>query len=246
MIIAEPIKQTGYIRARDYRLMRSGDANSCVLKSRPPVDERNQEIYKATHGVRIHVNPTSKVDLEQLKALYFKLHGEPYTYGRMGLYDIVSSIIGEHNIYCVFGTDDRYSISLSESPYANNSWDCIVYTKDSFDLVPLTKGEEQKILNIETAKTKAKFNNLVAKDIILQALNENQFGIYVVDDRYLNFKAVKGWNKLVKEAIEYYLNNAILKDTGCKIKTPKVKSNHKYCYYDYLCDLGEVDVELKE
>ena len=60
------------------------------------------------------------------------------------------------------------------------------------------------------------------------------------------FHNKKAFNALVKDALEYYLNNIVLKELGCKITVPKQKSTHGYSYDDVLCYIGDIELETGE
>ena len=117
-----------------------------------------------------------------------------------------------------------------------------VYYADEFKPIPLTKLQQKKLDDIEDLRARAKVNSLFAKDILITELNKCGYDIEAYDNRYLIYNKVKGYNKLMKDALEYYLNNTIFKDVGCKVTLPKVKSTHKYGYNDVLCDLGNIEI----
>lgn len=246
MIIVEPITKTAYLTEFMYKCLQNHDYVDQALKNKPKLSGTEQR-YVAKHGVRICFDLSDETNLDQLTKLYTKLFGKKPTGTYLTAWEVICSCIGEKNKYCVCHTDDAVHVNIKET--SDSHWkdyfECVVYTKDSFELVAETKGEIAKKKEIERKKNKAIFNYMVAKDVLLTALNNYDYNISIASNRYLYYGKVKGYNKLIKDALEYYLNNKVLKGTGCKINVSKVSNQHKYGYYDSLCDLGEAELKLK-
>ena len=201
--------------------------------------------YFATEGTHIEIDIHDQNELNTLKQIY-KNYYHKTPKGYISAAEIVEAVLGKSAVYFCLYMDNAHSINLDD---ASDNWyqyfDIDVYPKEAFSEVPLTKGEQEKLKVKESLDRKASFHALVAKDVLVTTLNEHEYQVSVSNNRYLYFTKVKGWNKLIKEALEYYLNNEVLKDTGCKITIPKVRNQHKYNYNDYLCDLGEIELDLK-
>lgn len=132
------------------------------------------------------------------------------------------------------------------SPRGDWKGDFYLYKLDDLKVLELTKKEKEWMEENSKKETRAKFNGMVAKDVIVDQMNkkEHDYTIIVEGNRYLKCNKIRGWNKLLKDSIEYYLNNVVLKDVGCKIKVPKQTSAHKFTIKDTICDLGEAKLEF--
>lgn len=247
MIRCEPVKQDAYLRQWAYdSLTRHGitpGVDDVLSHNKPTFDITSPKTYKATEGIRIYIDLKDKQNIKDLIALYEKFYGKKPGYLHPEM--IINSVIGDADRYLYFKDDDACSFNPKDLNHWDTEFTCTVYTLDKFEELPLTKREQEKLAEAEKAKTKASFHAMVAKDIMVTELNKLGYDIVVYDNRYLNYGKVKGWNKLVKDAFEYYINNVVLKDVGCKINLPKVKNQHKYNFDDFLCDLGYVELDLK-
>ena len=85
---------------------------------------------------------------------------------------------------------------------------------------------------------------LVVKDNLLKVLNDKGYDCICYDGEMstIEYRSKKGYNALVKDALEYYLNNIVLKELGCKLAIPKVKANHAYGQGDPLCYIGDIKI----
>ena len=128
--------------------------------------------------------------------------------------------------------------------YRNSEATLIVFCVDDFVKLEQTKKEKEIIKNIENRKASQKLNNLVIKDNLLKILNDKGYDCtcYTGEMSTIEYNSKKGFNALVKDAIEYYLNDIVLKELGCKITVPKQKSNHEYGHNDPLCYIGDIQI----
>lgn len=126
----------------------------------------------------------------------------------------------------------------------DNKGSIIVFNIDDFVKLEPTKKEKEILKEVNNRKATQKLNMLVVKDNLLKALNDKGYDCicYDVEMPTIEYKSKKGYNALVKDAIEYYLNNIVLKELGCKITLPKVKSNHAYGQGDSLCYIGDIQI----
>ena len=129
--------------------------------------------------------------------------------------------------------------------YRHDETTLTVFCADDFVQLPKTKKELEIEKAIENRKAMQKLNNLVIKDNLLKALNDKGYECTCYEGNGMNtvrYDSKKAFNALVKDAIEYYLNDIVLKELGCKITVPKQKSNHCYGYGDILCFLGDIQI----
>lgn len=109
--------------------------------------------------------------------------------------------------------------------------------------LPISKKEEEQIKVIKEKEARCKMNAATISNTLLNILNENGYDVGNTDNKGVYYKSVKGYNKLMKDALEYYLNDKIFKDMNIKITTPKVNDKHKYGYNDNLFHFGDVEIK---
>lgn len=119
------------------------------------------------------------------------------------------------------------------------------YVVDYNDLkpLPLTKQEQEKMKIIKEKESRRKMNVAIIATTMIDILNNNGYDVGNTRDSGVYYKSIKGYNKLVKDALEYYLNDKIFKDMNVEITTPKVKNQHKYGYGDNLFNFGDVIIK---
>lgn len=145
-----------------------------------------------------------------------------------------------------FLTVRGFLVKGDEGLTRDNKGSIIVFNIDDFVKLEPTKKEKEIKANVENRKASQKLNLLVVKDNLLKILNDKGYDCtcYTGEMSTIEYKSKKGYNALVKDAIEYYLNDIVLKELGCKITVPKVKANHEYGQGDPLCYIG--DIQLTE
>ena len=128
----------------------------------------------------------------------------------------------------------------------------IVFAYSDFVKLEPTKKEKAIIDKLEMRKKMQNLNGMVVADNIIKVLKDNNYEIDLEKPNQWRehaaffFHDKKAFNALVKDALEYYLNNIVLKDLGCKITVPKQKSTHGYKYDDVLCYIGDIELETGE
>ena len=128
----------------------------------------------------------------------------------------------------------------------------IVFAYSDFVKLEPTKKEKAIIDNLEMRKKMQNLNGMVVADNIIKVLKDNNYEIDLEKPNQWRehaaffFHNKKAFNALVKDALEYYLNNIVLKELGCKITVPKQKSTHGYSYDDVLCYIGDIELETGE
>lgn len=122
-----------------------------------------------------------------------------------------------------------------------------VYKIEDKEELPFTPKEKEYLQVLERRSRMTTLNTMAAKDVILKCLNDNGYEVeFFPTEGYFGYTKSKGWNKLVKDALEYYINNAVLKGMNCKIEVPKVPNQHKYNFTDKLAYIGDVVIEANE
>lgn len=128
----------------------------------------------------------------------------------------------------------------------------IVFAYSDFVKLEPTKKEKAIIDNLEMRKKMQNLNGMVVADNIVKVLKDNNYEVELHKSNQWRehdaffFHDKKAFNALVKDALEYYLNNIVLKELGCKITVPKQKSTHGYSYDDVLCYIGDIELETGE
>ena len=140
-----------------------------------------------------------------------------------------------------------YDYSTGKYTWEKDSYSFYVYDMSDKEELPPTPKELEALDALDKRKKMTSLNRLVMKDSILDRLNEKGYEIYFDDgSNIFGYGKIKGWNALVKDALEYYLNNEVLKPINCKITIPKSKSQHHYGYYDILTHIGDIEMVFKK
>lgn len=204
-------------------------------------------VWKATKAYEITVGPD---DMEEL-CKYYQFYS--LSTRRFIEHCKKTGILPDNKRYYVRNSDwsggfvrkDLGFISFEgESPRYRPEAKLIVFSIDDFVKCKPTKKELQIIERVNDRKAAQKLNALVVKDNLLKILNDKGYECMYYDGEMsiIQYKSKKGFNALVKDAIEYYLNDIVLKELGCKITVPKQKSNHTYCPNDPLCYMGDIKI----
>lgn len=119
------------------------------------------------------------------------------------------------------------------------------YVVDYNDLkpLPLTKQEQEKLKVIKEKEARRKLNAATIATTMIDILNNSGYDVGNTRDSGVYYKSIKGYNKLMKDALEYYLNDKIFKGMNVEITTPKVKNQHKYGYNDNLFNFSDVIIK---
>lgn len=112
--------------------------------------------------------------------------------------------------------------------------------------------EEQKRLEAkQLSQRKVNLNSLVVKDNLLAAFKKAGFELdtYDAGKTYRikpqdDYAPATSYNEFIETAIEFYINEGIAKDLGCKIHIAKVsrKNGHREPYDDII-DMEQIDIE---
>lgn len=110
-------------------------------------------------------------------------------------------------------------------------------------LCPKTKKEERLIKELNERLNNQKLVNAFIKDNLLLLLKEKGYEAYVLERAEHELRFTRpGYNGLVCDAVEYYLNNKILPELGVEVKVtrPARKKSHCVNDNDHLIHLGNV------
>ena len=249
----------GFVSKQTYDVILRGTTRPYfyINKSRP-YDEKG--VMKSVKPLEITLDMTdAKAILKMHKAKNPTSKDEAY-WKDVFQYLIDNNILDKKMTYGVFQSEidggriiipKGYVIDhFSSSGYAPE-YKFLVFPIDTFVEINKTKKELASIQRKEERNQTEKLNALVIKDNLLDILNKNGYTVVLSkswkdDGAYITFDHRKGFNKLCKEAIEYYLNNIVLKELGCEIEVPKVATNHRFGPDDVLCYLGDVKLNLEQ
>jgi len=240
------IKMTGFIDSRDYAV--SNEGIFTYKKSRPTDIEG---VYKATEAYQVHLDKADIKTLFNAKSNrnYENINGceIPEYYSKLGLLPkerlYISNDIWVYN----FLTKDGFKHFTKSGDLARTQeYDLIVFTHSDFVKLQPTKKEQEIINKLANRNKMQNLNRMVVADNIIKTLQDNNYDVrlYKSNREYdaFFFQNKKSFNALVKDALEYYLNNIVLKELGCKITVPKQKSTHGYKYDDVLCYVGDIEM----
>lgn len=226
---------------------------NAITTTKPKIDSLELGVYRRVVDKAIHI-VISKADCDTMLDNYKKVYKKAFRPRKLSAitYDEVVNMVFGANVCKDYGICDWRAKDVLEldGTLTTGIWhaDFIIFKMSDFHEVEYTEAENKWLAANSIKETKAKFNKLVLGDILVNELNkkENDYTISIHENRYLYCDRPRGWNKLIKDAVEYYLNNIVLKDTGCKIFMPKHPSTHKHCFKDPICDLGEVVAEFEQ
>lgn len=123
--------------------------------------------------------------------------------------------------------------------------DCVIslWFKEDAVLCPKTKKEEQLIKALNERLSNQKLVNTFVKDNLLLLLKEKGYEPYISLRAEHELKFTRpGYNDLVCDAIEYYMNTKILPELGVEVKIsrPARKKSHCVNDNDSLIHLGNI------
>ena len=254
----QEVAAKGFISKQTYDVILRGTTRPYfyINKSRP-YDEK---------GVMKSVKPFEiTLDMADAKEI-LKLHSSKSSTGRneaywkdVFQYLIDNNVLDKNMTYGVFQSEVDGGHIITPSGYVVDTYSrtytpeykFLVFPIDTFVEINKTKKELASIQRKEERNRIEKLNALIIKDNLLNILNDNGYTVVLSKDwkdssAYISFEHRKGFNKLCKDAIEYYLNNIVLKELGCEIEIPKVATNHRFGPDDVLCYLGDVKLNLEQ
>lgn len=235
------------IKAQAYcdHFERASDNIYAVKKNRP-FDIHG--VYKATEAYEVELTLDDVIDNDKF-----------YIRKYLTTTDVVEFLIEKGVLpftkYGIMGEDRHWDYVndtgfLPKTPphIRTNSTKLIVFNIDEFERCKPTKKEQETILCVENRKKMQNLNNLVVTENIAKILKDKKYDIRVINGNDASYDAFhfdnkRAFNVLVKDALEYYLNNIVLKDLGCTITVPKQKSSHCYGHNDVLCYIGDIKLD---
>lgn len=172
----------------------------------------------------------------------------------------LAGVKNKHNYGYLNLQNDQMVCKLNEKGFYPKGYDAAGNYKqlaDSFTFyfykiedkeeLPFTPKEKEYLQVLERRSRMTTLNTMAAKDVILKCLNDKGYEIeFYPTEGYFGYTKPKGWNKLIKDALEYYINNEVLKGMNCKMEVPKVPNQHKYNFSDKLAYIGDVVIESNE
>ena len=228
-----------YCKAYSYRIE--------LVKNKPPLTSITGKRYYTDDVIEITLEEKDKKDI-------IAKMSKPSGYG-ISLHDVVKALYGPKAEDDYAYVDCDWSIVWEPGNkgfgYTRYSRGSKVHTPtftfylaklSTLKEVPLTKREEEKKKIFAEREARRRMNAVTIKDTMTQILNENEYDLYGTDHG-ISFRGIKGYNKLMKDALEYYLNNKIFKDMNIEISVPKVKNQHKYGFNDALLHFEDVIVK---
>lgn len=226
---------------------------SSISTKKPAIDSESLGKDRLVINKAIHIK-IEKTDKNTIINTYHKLYKKRIVIhakalNMLPISNAIDCIFNKKNAHleygmCGFRIKDCYCLDLDSDQWEA---DFIIFKLSDFHELEYTNKEKEWLNQNKTKETKAKFNYLMISDAILSELNkkENDYTFYLSENRYIKCQRPRGWNKLIKDSIEYYMNNVVLKDKGYKVNLPKMNSTHKFCFKDPIFDLGEVKLDLE-
>ena len=209
-MIIEYVNTPAYMNwfAYDYIKDKASDQYNpdVALTAKPKFNIAEPINYVANEG--IHITIDLKQDAKEIREIYKEYYKKRCPEHISG-YEVLEILLKDKlPAKFVFFAQDNWPKSLLidvKHPSSSNIYkqmEVTVYDFNSFTPLPLTKGQQKKVQEAETAKNKAVFHAMVAKDIMVAELNKLGYDIGVYNNRYLEFTQIKGYNKLLRDALE--------------------------------------------
>ena len=225
--------------------------NFIVHKECIPLDVNNLELgrFISTKGYLITLTEKDKQTIVNKNSMY--LTGEAGIYN---IYDVLRAIfdakaISELGFFkgeriTVFDKNKEGFYPAEHGLINTPEYNLVVFKKEDFKEVKLTK-EEKEILEQHDKKTvDVKFKKLVAKDLILELLKKYQID-YINNGDYFTFSNIKSYNQLMYDALNHYINEELLKETGIKMNIGKAQpDNSIFSANSILCRTEDLDLNL--
>lgn len=193
------------------------------------------------HGVyAINKKLMAKFDISKLKQLRATIK----TIGQ--LLRLIETDCGKKIVgYKIINLTDEDARYLQYHDITILTADCVIslwFNEDAV-LCPKTKKEEQLIKALNERLSNQKLVNAFVKDNLLLLLKEKGYEPYISQRAEHELKFTRpGYNDLVCDAIEYYLNTKILPELGveAKVTRPARKKSHCINDNDCLIHLGNI------
>lgn len=235
--LAKEIKKNIFLHASDTNTTYHPNIITAGIKTRPTDEEGIYKINKMYQMRMGDIKPLLLEWLKQSKADRIISKNLPDALGindRMVFFrmdDTVDYIIYNNNFDKGWG--DNW-----EDKNDDNYIEFALFS----EMKEIEKNAKEKAILEERALTqrKIKFNSLVIKDNLLAAFKKagyplasnNSGTLFSIDQKYNystgTYENGQAYNKFIEAAIDYYVNNVIAKDLGCKIHIP-MPSAKKRC-----------------
>lgn len=138
----------------------------------------------------------------------------------------------------------------------DNGWlnddEYLVFTVfGDMELVKKSAEEQRRIEAQQLSQRKVNLNSLVVKDNLLNAFKKAGFELATYDAGKTfrikpqdDYAPATSYNEFIEAAIDFYINNSIAKDLGCKIHICKVsrRNGHREPWDDII-DMENIDIE---
>lgn len=237
------IKATGFCDHIDHAVTTEG---VFIVKKHRPTDIKG--VYKATEAFQL------ELDAKDIPGLITNKHGE---LGCSTVWDVVDYYKAKgllpnerllvHNDNYTWDFVNRNGFNPNKPPYIRKDTVTLtVFAISDFVKLKPTPKEKAILDKLDNRSKMQSLNTMVFKDNLLKVLKDNNYEVSLrnatKEHSAIYFNNKKSFNALTKDAIEYYLNNIVLKDLGCKITVPKQNTTHCYKYDDPLCYIGDVEM----
>lgn len=254
--LTKEIRKNIFLHASDTKIIYHPNIIAAGVKTRPTDEEG---VYKTNKMYQMRIGDIKPLLLEWLK--------------QSKTNRIVSTnlpdALGINDRMVFFGTDNitNYIIYNNGYYYSDKGWGSKWEDKNDDDYIEFALFSEMKEVE-KNAKEKArieakqlsqrkiKFNTLMFKDNIIAAFKKEGFNLisydagkrFKINSEYNTatgyHEDLGAYNRFIEKAIDYYINNAIVNELGCKIHVPKPdnKKGIRY-YYDDIIDIENIDIE---
>lgn len=142
-----------------------------------------------------------------------------------------------------------------DSDWLDENWLCFALFGEMEELKKNAK-EKACLEAKQLSQRKVKLNTLMFKDNIIAAFKKEGFALvsydagkkFRIDNCYNSrtgcYEDMDAYNRFIEKAVDYYINDRIVKELGCKIHVPKPDNKKGVRYhYDDIIDLENIDIE---
>lgn len=172
-------------------------------------------------------------------------------------------ILGINDRMIFFQSDPKTKWLIYNNKYSyweHKTWDINWVNNDEYlvfavfkDMEEVEKNtkEKERLAAKQLSESKARLNSLIIKDNLIAAFKDAGFNLISYDSGktfYIanndpNTRYATSYNEFIEKAIEFYVNNGIAKELGCKIHICKVPRRNGYREpYDKIIDLEHIDI----
>lgn len=236
-----------------------------IFLHRYDADNKGSNIVR--HGIKSRpfdpdgILKTNK--MYEVEASYIKRIGKDYMEKHKTdklTIDDLPDILGIPNETLVFFRDDensKYYMYIKDAYH--NGWNISGTIRFALlsEMIELKSNPKEKeaLAKKQEAEKKLKFNSLVLKDNIIEAFKKAGYSLVSYDNGHTFRIQSPHHNRLgerlpfmnfIEEAIDFYINNNILKDLGCTVHVPEPSSLKKGRQaYDDIISMKDIDLNLE-